>query len=107
MKLLRPILLLVLALTLREPMSVRACPSCQDAIASSSSAEEINLTTTGDNPNFPAAINQSIYLMLAVPYLALVVGGFLIYRGVKKNEEYRQRLQQIRPGVASMPGGES
>lgn len=38
-------------------------------------------------------MNQSIYLMLAVPYSALGIVSFLIYRGVKKNETYRQTLQ--------------
>jgi hypothetical protein len=42
------------------------------------------------NPNrVPAAYNQSIYVMLTVPYLLLGVFGFLIYRGMKKNEEFR------------------
>jgi len=30
-------------------------------------------------------MNQSIYLMIAVPYSALAVGGFCVYRGLKKN----------------------
>ena len=37
-------------------------------------------------------MNQSIYLMLAIPYSALGVVGFMIYRGMKKNDEYRQGL---------------
>ena len=42
------------------------------------------------NPNrVPAAYNQSIYVMLTVPYLLFGVFGFLIYRGMKKNEQYR------------------
>jgi hypothetical protein len=32
--------------------------------------------------------------MVSVPYLALGVVGFLIYRGCKKNAEYYQRLAQ-------------
>lgn len=35
-------------------------------------------------------MNQSIYLMLGVPYTVLFVGGFLIYRGMKKNDAYRR-----------------
>ena len=34
-------------------------------------------------------MNQSIYIMLGVPYAALFVVGFMIYRGVKKNDEHR------------------
>jgi len=39
-------------------------------------------------------MNQSIYLMLGVPYTVLGVVGYLIYRGVRKNEEYRRSLDQ-------------
>jgi hypothetical protein len=49
-------------------------------IASSSEAD--------DTDNFPAAVNQSIYLMVSVPYLSLGFVGFMIYRGVRKNREY-------------------
>ena len=35
-------------------------------------------------------MNQSIYLMLAVPYSALGITGFCIYRGMKKNDEFRK-----------------
>ena len=37
-------------------------------------------------------MNQSIYLMLGVPYAALFILGFMIYRGVRKNDEYRARF---------------
>ncbi|MBI1830981.1 MAG: hypothetical protein HYR84_05970 [Planctomycetes bacterium] len=68
------------------PATVRACPLCADAIANSNAAED-------DKDDFPAAMNQSIYLMLGVTYLAFGTVGFLIYRGVKQNEAYRQTLQ--------------
>jgi hypothetical protein len=42
-------------------------------------------------------MNQSIYLMLAVPYTAAGVFGFLIYRGVKKNAEYVRAMEQPPP----------
>jgi hypothetical protein len=38
-------------------------------------------------------MNQSIYLMLAVPYAALGIVGFMIYHGVRKNEEYRRKMK--------------
>ncbi len=47
---------------------------------------------TEDVDNSPAAYNQSIYLMVAVPYASFGVFGFLIYRGYKKNEQYRNRI---------------
>jgi hypothetical protein len=39
-------------------------------------------------------MNQSIYLMVSVPYLVLGLGGFLVYRGCKKNAEYLKRLDR-------------
>ena len=38
-------------------------------------------------------MNQSIYLMVSTPYLALGVVGFFIYRGCKKNAAYLRSLQ--------------
>ena len=48
-------------------------------------------TNEDEQTGFPAAMNQSIYIMLGVPYLTLGVVGFMIYRGVKKNDAYRDR----------------
>lgn len=59
---------------------VSACPLCKDAIATNDPDEEIN--------NLPAAYNNSIYLMVSVPYLTLGIGGFFIYRGLRLNAEY-------------------
>jgi hypothetical protein len=39
-------------------------------------------------------MNQSIYLMVSMPYLTLGVVGFLVYRGCRKNAAYRELLQQ-------------
>ncbi len=36
-----------------------------------------------------AAYNQSIYTMLIVPYTLLGMFGYLIYRGMRKNEKFR------------------
>src|SRR5438270_852020 len=38
-------------------------------------------------------MNQSIFLMLIVPYSALGIVGYCIYRGVRKNEEYLRGLK--------------
>lgn len=40
-------------------------------------------------------MNQSIYIMLGVPYTALGVVGFMIYRGVRKNEAYGRALREV------------
>ncbi len=67
-------------------------------IASSSEAD--------DTDNFPAAVNQSIYVMVSVPYAALLIVGFMIYRGVKKNAAHLRALQEVaaqQPTQASSP----
>jgi hypothetical protein len=40
------------------------------------------------NQNNAVAYNQSIYLMVGMPYLLLGGLTFLIYRGLKKNQEF-------------------
>lgn len=77
--------LLVLTAFLALPAAAPACPLCKDAIATPSAEDEIN--------NLPRAYNSSIYLMIGVPYLTLGIVGFAIYRGVRQNAEYRDRVQ--------------
>jgi hypothetical protein len=43
--------------------------------------------------NSPAAYNASIYFMVSVPYAALGVFGFLIYRGCKRNARYIEQMR--------------
>ena len=66
-------------------MPVSACPLCKDALAA-------NADEDVEGINFPAAMNESIYLMLAVPYTTLAVLGFLVYRGVRKNAAFLETL---------------
>ena len=80
---------LIIAATFFAPTSLRACPLCAEAIAQANAGN-----AQDDVDNFPAAMNRSIYLMLAVPYTALGVVGFCIYRGVKQNEAYRKSLSE-------------
>lgn len=87
---------LIVALMLLAPLAVRACPLCAEAIANSNDGSDDD-----DRDNFPAAMNQSIYLMLGVPYLAFGVVGLMIYHGVRKNEAYAQTLQQDAPQSGS------
>ncbi len=47
----------------------------------------------------PAAYNQSIYLMVGVPYFSLGLVTFLIYRGCKKNAAYLQAHAIGEPGA--------
>ena len=85
-------LLLVLTTLIVAP-TVRACPLCADAIANANAAGDED-----DRDNFPAAMNQSIYLMLGVPYLAFGVVGLMIYRGCRKNEEHLLSAERARDG---------
>ena len=64
------------------PRTARACPACSEAVASASSdAEEADT----DPRREAKAYNDSIYLMVGMPYLMLGAFGFYVYRGLKKN----------------------
>lgn len=90
-------LLVVTCLWLALPSSLRACPLCAEAIAASSEGDEDHVS------NFPKAMNQSIYLMLAVPYLTFGIVGFFIYRGCQKNAQYLAALEQRASSTDSQP----
>jgi hypothetical protein len=62
---------------------IRACPVCSEAVAAGDGSDEEN--------NWPEAMNQSIMLMIAVPYTALAIMSFGVYRGLKKNAAYAAR----------------
>lgn len=89
---LRSLSALLLALLFALPVTVDACPLCKEAISTpdgSSGEEEETL-------RLPMAYNRSIYLMIGVPYFLLGSVGFLIYRGCKKNAEFRRLLEEQR-----------
>ena len=67
------------------PAVTPACPLCKDAISTPSGDDEVN--------NMPRAYNNSIYLMIGVPYLALGIVGFAIYRGVQQNAAFRDNVE--------------
>jgi amino acid permease len=77
--------LVMIAVTLVAPLTVRACPLCTEMVAAAGEASD-------DSDNFPEAVNQSIYVMVSVPYLSFAVVGFFVYRGVKQNREYLNGL---------------
>lgn len=77
--------LLIIGFLFALPASAPACPLCKEAISLPSAEDEVN--------NLPRAYNSSIYLMIGVPYLSLGIVGFAIYRGVRQNAEYRERIQ--------------
>jgi hypothetical protein len=69
---------LILAVTLLlAPTAARACPACADAVPASSGAEE------DDQAREARAYNQSIYLMVGMPYLLVGGLGFMVYRSLR------------------------
>jgi hypothetical protein len=78
-------LLLAIGLLIFSPHLAQACPACTE-FASSADVD--------DTDNFAAAMNESIYVMLGVPFSALFIVGFMIYRGAKQNEAYREEMGQ-------------
>ncbi|HZZ80709.1 MAG TPA: hypothetical protein VFE62_19560 [Gemmataceae bacterium] len=79
------IFLILIAAAFLAPLPAQACPMCSEFVSSATEAEETD--------NFPAAVNRTIYFMLGVPYTAFMVFSFLIWRGLVKNEAYRQALR--------------
>ncbi len=56
-----------------------------------------------DQARLSRAYNNSIYLMLGVPYLALATVGFMVYRHLRVRAAWQQRwLESSRP----LPPGE-
>jgi hypothetical protein len=89
------------------PGAARACPLCQEAVPSTSGAEE------EDQARLARAYNRSIYLMLGMPYFLVGVVGFLVYRSLRERAALEQQLldQLDRPtsgeGAPAPPGGDS
>ncbi len=84
-------LVLLSALTLPQPAG--ACPSCAEAVPLSCGAEE------SDEARQARAYNNSIYLMVGMPYLLLGAVCFMVCRGL------RQRTALVRLSGPSVPGG--
>jgi hypothetical protein len=91
--------LAVLAAVLAMPRPVLACPSCAEAPAAMSGGEDEQQSI-----NNPRAYNQSIYIMVGVPYFTLAAFAFLTYRGMKKNEAFhRARAALGESGASAVP----
>lgn len=88
-------LLLAFSIFAALPRTASACPLCKEAIGTGTGQEGEDLTA------LPRAYNRSIYMMIGVPYLSLMLVGFMIYRGVKKNAAFleQQRLGQTAPSL--------
>ena len=82
-------LLLLTALTLGSlALPARACPLCREAPANGSDVEE------DDQYREAAAYNQSIYLMVSMPYLLLGVVGVAVYRRHTRQRVPADTLEQ-------------
>ena len=68
------LLLLAWASDPLQPTSLWACPNCADAVPLSSGAEG------EEGQQLALGYNRSIYLLLAVPYLAVGLLGYVVVR---------------------------
>jgi hypothetical protein len=75
------------------PSAVRACPLCRDAVTKTSDAQE------NDQLREAAAYNNSIYLMVGMPYLMVGGLGIAVYRHL------RQRARLDAAFIAQLEGG--
>src|SRR5438105_4808415 len=83
----------LLAVCFLAPNAVRACPLCRDAVTKTSDADE------DDQYREAAAYNNSIYLMIGMPYL--MVGGL----GIAICRHLRQRARLDAAFIAQLEGG--
>lgn len=94
MTLRNPLFGVLLTALLLLPRAASACPMCAEAVPDTSGAE------AQDAEAESRAYNNSIYLMVAMPYLLLGGMGLMIYRG------YRRQAKQL-PQQSSVAGAES
>jgi hypothetical protein len=69
-------------LVLGDVVSAYACPMCREAV--NQSAINAGDAAGPDGRGLGAAFAWSIYIMIAVPYLMVSVGGFVIWRAIKR-----------------------
>lgn len=90
---------------LAPPRAAHGCPACAEAVPADSGAE------AQDQARLARAYNSSIYLMVAVPYLALGTVGFLVYRRLRVHAAGQQRLVEsaraLPPGALVLSPGDS
>jgi hypothetical protein len=68
------------------PRAASACPMCAEAVPDTSGAE------ARDAEAESRAYNNSIYLMVAMPYLLLGGMGLMIYRGYRRQAKLTEKL---------------
>ena len=79
---------MLLVMVLALPRTAQGCPICSEGIEASASDDE-------NADDFPNAMNQSIYLMVGVPYLAFSCAEILHLSRLREEE-----LRQARTGLA-------
>lgn len=82
----------VAVLLLGQIRIASACPSCQAALENLSETEDYDEEAEKQR-NLSAAFNNSIYVMISVPYVLMGIFGFLVYRGIRKHDA--KQLEQI------------
>jgi hypothetical protein len=92
------ILLLGLWVLFLVPQIARACPSCAEAVPQTSGAEEEDLVRLG------RAYNNSIYLMVGMPYFLLGTVGYLIYRHLRVPGAAAPSLPPRHEDQSGLPG---
>jgi hypothetical protein len=78
---------------------VAACPTCSEAVPSTTQA------TDDDQTREAAAYNQSIYLMVGMPYLLLSLFGFFLYRSMRKRMKSPSKPEDAGFGREQTPYG--
>jgi len=89
-------LLLAVLFVLFAPRLGQACPSCQEAVPATSGAGE------EDSERLAHAYNNSVYLMVGMPYLLLGTVSFLVYRHLR----FRPGQESASSAAHSLPPGE-
>ncbi|MBY0524947.1 MAG: hypothetical protein K2R98_16195 [Gemmataceae bacterium] len=88
-------LFLVLGIAVVRPCAATACPSCQDAVAAGTEADDEPFRES-------KAYNASTLFMVAVPYTLFAVGGFALYRIYRKGQRDVQLTQsRLDPGSSA------
>lgn len=97
MRRLRIVLLFAVLVLTAAPRVSLGCPMCQDAIPNSSDTEDI------DQARLSRAYNNSIYLMVGMPYLLVGAVGFLVYRQVRLRADVPSPLEPSRTDSPGQP----
>jgi len=99
----------LLLFSVGEAMLVSACPMCREAVDQSGSDAAMGADVSQNG--LGRGLAWSIYLMLAVPYLLVGLGGFAVWRGIRRTrpeQTVRSHVQTTaQPRPSSTPATES